>query len=317
MRTKSVVRLLTTTLAVIFPGTLLAQTSTVDAGTNPTAADTAPTDIVVTGSRIARPDLQQSSPISVISAKELALTGQINIEGVLKDLPQLIPSTTGASNNPGGGVATADLRGLGATRTLVLVDGRRYVSYDSNQIVDLNTIPTGLIERVDIVSGGRSAVYGSDTISGVVNFVMKKDFSGIEANANYRITGAGDGGTANAHLLLGHNFDSGRGNVTLYLDYTKRDAILQNDRSYSRQALVDDGSGGLIAGGSGSIEGTRFALGGVSRKFGTDGSYSAYNSRTDAYNYARPRCRARCGYWRASGCCTSCCGSRCSARRSR
>ncbi len=286
MRTKIVVRLMTTTLAAIFPGMVLAQTTRPDSGESSPVGDTAPADIVVTGSRIARPDLQQSSPISVISAKELALTGQVNIEGVLKDLPQLIPSTTGASNNPGGGVATADLRGLGATRTLVLVDGRRYVSYDSNQVVDLNTIPTGLIERVDIVSGGRSAVYGSDAISGVVNFVMKKDFSGVEANANYRITGAGDGGTANAHLLLGQNFDSGRGNVTLYLDYTKRDAILQNDRSYSRQALVDDGAGGLIAGGSGSIEGTRFAIGGVSRKFGTDGSYSAYNSQTDAYNYA-------------------------------
>ncbi|MFC3580380.1 TonB-dependent receptor [Sphingomonas hylomeconis] len=242
--------------------------------------------IVVTGSRLGGLQLQQASPIAVVTAKEIALSGQVNVENILKDLPQLVPSSTGASNNPGGGVATADLRGLGANRTLVLVDGRRYVSYDSNQIVDLNTIPAGLIERVDIVSGGRSAVYGSDAVAGVVNFVMKKDFSGVEANANYRINEAGDGGTFNGNVLIGGNFADGRGNATLYLDYTKRDGILQSARDYSRQALVDDGEGNLIAGGSGSIEGTRFAIGGVGRKFETDGSYSAYNSATDAYNYA-------------------------------
>ncbi|MEG8048778.1 TonB-dependent receptor [Sphingomonas aurantiaca] len=156
----------------------------------------------------------------------------------------------------------------------------------SNQVVDLNTIPAALIERVDIVTGGRSAVYGSDAISGVVNFVMKKDFSGVAAGANYRINEAGDGGTFNGNLLIGGNFEDGRGNATIYFDYTKRNGILQSARDYSRQALVDDGAGGLIAGGSGSIEGTRFALGGVNRKFETDGSYTPYNASTDAYNYA-------------------------------
>ncbi|MEG3086998.1 TonB-dependent receptor [Sphingomonas sp. PB4P5] len=242
--------------------------------------------IVVTGSRLGGLQLQQSSPIAVVTAKEIALSGQVNVENILKDLPQLVPSSTGASNNPGGGVATADLRGLGANRTLVLVDGRRYVSYDSNQIVDLNTIPAGLIQRVDIVSGGRSAVYGSDAIAGVVNFVMKKDFSGVEANANYRINEAGDGGTFNGNVLIGGNFADGRGNATLYLDYTKRDGILQSARDYSSQAQVDDGEGGLINGGSGSIEGTRFTINKVARKFETDGGYSAYDAATDAYNYA-------------------------------
>ncbi len=251
------------------------------------AADPATDDtIVVTGSRLGGDSLKQASPISVVSAKEIALSGQINVESVLKDLPQLIPSSTGASNNPGGGVATADLRGLGSTRTLVLVNNRRYVAYDASQVVDLNTIPAGLIERVDIVTGGRSAVYGSDAIAGVVNFVMKKDFSGVQANANYRINEAGDGGNFNGNLLLGGNFEDGRGNATIYFDYTKRNGILQSARDYSKQALVDDGDGNLIAGGSGSIEGTRFAIGGVNRKFETDGSYSAYNAATDAYNYA-------------------------------
>jgi len=140
--------------------TMISSASAVTAQTgNPaTAVDEAPaSEIVVTGSRIGRADLDQASPVSVIGAEEFALSGQVNVENVLKDLPQLVPSLSGASNNPGGGVATADLRGLGATRTLVLVNNRRYLSYDSSQIVDLNTIPAGLIERVDIVSGGRSA----------------------------------------------------------------------------------------------------------------------------------------------------------------
>lgn len=288
MRHRLIARLLSSTLAVVTPAAVHAQIAAADTATQEgaPAASEPPVDIVVTGSRIARPDLQQASPVSVVTGQDFALSGQVNVESVLKDLPQLVPSLSGASNNPGGGVATADLRGLGATRTLVLVNGRRYISYDASQVVDLNTIPAGLIDRVDIVTGGRSAVYGSDAVSGVVNFRLKQDFGGVQANATYRITGAGDGGTANANLLVGHNFDEGRGNITLYGDYTKRNAILQSDRSYSNQALVDDGSGGLIAGGSGSIPGTRFAIGGVGRKFNTDGSYSPYSSLTDAYNYA-------------------------------
>ncbi|MBN9981007.1 hypothetical protein JND44_14845, partial [Listeria monocytogenes] len=85
-------------------------------------------------------------------------------------------------------------------------------------------------------------VYGSDAVAGVVNFILKQDFSGVQANANYRLTGQGDGGTADVNLLVGHNFDGGRGNVTLYGDYTKRNGILQGDRSYSSQTLVDNGT---------------------------------------------------------------------------
>ena len=282
--------LLTTTVMIAATDPATAQTAVqTDA-----AVATAPTqppheegaEIVITGSRIMRPDLQQASPVSIITSQEVAATGQVNIENVLNTLPQLVPSLSGASNNPGGGVSLADLRGLGAARTLVLVNGRRYVAYDASQLVDLNTIPTGLVDRIDIVTGGRSAVYGSDAIAGVVNFVLKQDFEGVRANANYRITGEGDGGTFNTNLLLGGNFADGRGNATLYVDYTDRKGILQSARGYSNQALVDDGDGGLIAGGSGSIPGTRFAIGGVNRKFETDGSYSSYSSLTDAYNYA-------------------------------
>ena len=282
MRVDLISKLLSTTLLVGFASTAQAQTAGGAASTD----EVDQSEIIITGSRLARPELEQASPIAIVSSEDFALSGQVNVENVLKDLPQLVPSLSGASNNPGGGVSTADLRGLGATRTLVLVNNRRYVAYDSTQIVDLNTIPAGLIDRVEIVTGGRSAVYGSDAIAGVLNFSLKQNFSGVEANASYRLTGVGDGGTSDLNLLVGHNFDGGRGNVTLYVDYTKRDGILQSERDYSKQALVDDGSGNLIAGGSGSIEGTRFAIGGVNRKFNTDGSYSAYNSKTDAYNYA-------------------------------
>lgn len=272
-------------LGVAAPAWGQTQVSPATAGSS-AAVEDSDEEIVVTGSRLGGEQGRQTSPIAVVGAQEIALSGQVNIENVIKDLPQLVPSITSASNNPGGGVATSDLRGLGASRTLVLVNGRRYISYDSSQIVDLNTIPAGLIERVDIVTGGRSAIYGSDAIAGVVNFVMKRDFTGVQANANYRINEAGDGGTVNSNLLIGGNFADGRGNATFYVDYTKRNGILQGDRAYSRQSLVDDGNGNLIAGGSGSIPGTRFAIRGVNRKFNTDGSYSAYSAATDAFNYA-------------------------------
>ncbi len=241
--------------------------------------------IVVTGSRLSNPNLEQAAPIMAVSAQEMKLTGQVNVENILKDLPQILPGTTAASNNPGGGVATADLRGLGAARTLVLVNGHRYISYDTNQIVDLNTIPTALIERVDVMTGGKSAVYGSDAVTGVVNFVTKQNFEGVQANANYRLTGEGDGATYNGGLLVGKNFADGRGNITVYGDYTRRKSILQSGRSYTSVAQTDDGEGGLTAGGSSSIPAGRIALGGNNYKFGEDGSYSPYTS-ADAYNYA-------------------------------
>jgi iron complex outermembrane recepter protein len=242
-------------------------------------------EIVVTGSRLSNPALAQAAPLTVISAKEIAETGKLTVEDILNTYPQLVPTTSGASNNPGGGQANLDLRGLGAERTLILVNSRRWIPADTTQVVDVNTIPTALLERVDIVTGGRSAVYGSDAISGVVNFVTKQDFEGIQGNAAYRINQAGDGGTANLNLLVGHNFADGRGNITLYGDYTRRKSILQSARSYTQTTYTDDGNGGLTAGGSGTIPAGRFAINGSSYKFTDGGGYSSYGS-TDAYNYA-------------------------------
>ena len=277
------------TKSILLAGTLLAALPI-----SAQAQDVPPTDdtasageaIVVTGSRLHNPNLEQAAPVMTVAAQDLELTGQVNVESILKDLPQLLPGSTAASNNPGGGVATANLRGLGAARTLVLVNGRRYVSYDSNQIVDLNTIPTALIERVDVVTGGKSAVYGSDAVTGVVNFVTKQDFEGVQANGNYRLTDYGDGAQYSGGLLVGKNFADGRGNITIYGDYMRRKSILQAARPYTAVAQTDDGEGGLMGGGSSYTPGGSIALGGTRYKFDESGDYGLYNSSTDAYNYA-------------------------------
>ena len=135
--------------------------------------------IVVTGSRIARRDLETAAPVAVVNSEEFELSGSVNVESVINTLPQVVPGTTSFSNNPGDGTATLNLRGLGATRTLVLVNGRRWMFYNTDQVVDLNTIPQFLLESVDVVTGGASAVYGSDAIAGVVNFRLK-DVQGVE-----------------------------------------------------------------------------------------------------------------------------------------
>ena len=125
--------------------------------------------IVVTGSRIARRDLVSSSPVAVVADEEFTLSGSVNVEQVINTLPQVVPGATSFSNNPGGGVATLNLRGLGSQRNLVLVNGRRYIFFDTSQTVDINTIPAFLISSVDVVTGGASAVYGSDALAGVIN----------------------------------------------------------------------------------------------------------------------------------------------------
>lgn len=138
--------------------------------------------IVVTGSRIARRDLDTPAPLAVVTGNEFKLSGAVNVESVLNQLPQVVPSTTAFSNNPGGGVALLNLRGLGSQRTLVLVNGRRYMFYDVTQRTDLNTIPQFLIQGVDVVTGGASAVYGSDAIAGVANFRLRNDVKGLDVD---------------------------------------------------------------------------------------------------------------------------------------
>ncbi|MEP0191659.1 MAG: TonB-dependent receptor [Erythrobacter sp.] len=202
-------------------------------------ADTAAEDenlIIVTGSRIQQRNVDTAAPIAVVDAEEFKLTGAVNIESVVNALPQVVPGVTGNSNNPGNGTATLDLRGLGESRTLVLVNGRRWLSFDTGQIVDLNTIPNFLIETVDVVTGGASAVYGSDALSGVVNFNLKK-VEGLEAGGQYSLTQEGDGARYQLYGALGTSFDDGRGNATVYAEYFQREDIFQGDRDFSNFAI--------------------------------------------------------------------------------
>ncbi len=299
MHTRSRKRILTASLLVT-TGLLgatpaFAQSQPVE-GTPEVADDQTQRDqeIVVTGSRIARPDLEQSSPVAVISAEEFGLQTAINVEDVLNDMPQIIPATTGTSNNPGGGIATVDLRGLSPQRTLVLVDGRRYIYYDADQIVDLNTIPAALIDRVDVVTGGRSAVYGSDAIAGVVNFITRRDFAGIELNGSYEISNEGDGGRYNVDGTIGANFDDNRGNVVLHAGYFRRNEIFAGQRPETRVSFSDAGNGTLFPGGSSSTPDFRFALSGLNARlglpsgnlrFGPGGTVVPFNTTTDLYNF--------------------------------
>ncbi len=239
-------RLLATTLMVgavsaTSPAFAQVGTPTNQTETNANGEEAAGSDIVVTGSRIARRDLETAAPIAVVSQEEFRLSGTVNVEQVVNQLPQVIPGATAFSNNPGGGVSTLDLRGLGATRTLILVNGRRYIFFDASQLVDVNTIPSFLLEGVDSVTGGASAVYGSDAVSGVLNFRLRNDLKGVIGGAQYSITERGDGRRYNAYLAIGGAFgEDDRGHATVYGEYYNRAPIFQGARDISRIDYSED-----------------------------------------------------------------------------
>jgi len=230
-----------------------------DAETVETAAETREENfIVVTGSRIAQQDALTTAPVAVVGAEEFKLSGTVNVEQVINILPQAIPGTTAFSNNPGNGASTLNLRGLGETRTLVLVNGRRWVSFDTTQVVDLNTIPNFLIENVEVVTGGASAIYGSDALAGVVNFQLKK-VEGLEMGGQYSITERGDGARYQVYGAIGTSFDDGRGNATVFAEYFNRESIFQGDRAFSNFALGGETFGlPLQQFGSSTLPTTRF-----------------------------------------------------------
>lgn len=219
-----------------------------------TATDEADAPIVVTGSRIARRDLTSTSPVAVVAQEEFVQSGTVNVEQVINTLPQVVPGAGSFSNNPGGGVATLNLRGLGSQRNLILVNGRRYMFYDASQRVDVNTIPAFLLESVDVVTGGASAVYGSDALAGVINFRLRQDLNGMIAGGQYSITERGDGSRYNAYVAIGAPFADDRGHVTTYAEYYKRGSIGQGNRDFSRFAQSDNAAGtALVNGGSAGV----------------------------------------------------------------
>lgn len=229
------------------------------------AAESEGEAIIVTGSRIARGRQSASVPIVTAQAEDLKLAGTINSEDLLNTLPQFVPATTSGSNSlasaTGTGAATLDLRGLGASRNLVLVNGRRYVFFDATQVTNINAIPAALIERVEVVTGGASAVYGSDAIAGVVNYILRDDFEGFEARGQYNLDSRGDGGAVDLNLTFGTNLGGDRGNITVSANYADRKAIGTEDRAFSRVNLADqtvNGARVLGFGGSTFVPNGRF-----------------------------------------------------------
>lgn len=211
--------------------TLPAAAQTIESMKAAPEAPSAEAEIVVTGSLISRPDLKVASPITVIGQQEISLRQASTAEELLRDLPSVRPSLGPNVNAGDDRAATIELRGIEARRTLVLLDSRRIVPFGLDGIVDTNVIPTAMIERVDVVTGGASSIYGADAVAGVVNFVTKRNFSGVDASANYRITERGDGADYRASLTLGTNFAGGRGNVVASIGYHDRQPIEVGSRS--------------------------------------------------------------------------------------
>jgi outer membrane receptor protein involved in Fe transport len=220
--------------ALLTPGIAFAQDDT--AAQSEAPADDSDAVITVTGSRIARPAADSPVPVTSISAAELTSTGRVAIGDQLNDLPSLRTTFGQQQNTTGLGVSglnLLDLRGLGTVRTLVLVNGRRHVGADilvNGVSVDVNTIPTELIDRVDIVTGGNSAVYGSDAIAGVVNFVMKRNFEGVLLRGQSGISDEGDAGTYRVSLTAGTDFADGRGNIAVNGEYSYQTPFYASQR---------------------------------------------------------------------------------------
>ena len=217
------------------------------------AQDQALEETIVTGSRIARPDFDTASPIVSVTQELFERTGSTTVETALNTLPQFVPAITSTSNNPGnGGQANVQLRGLGTTSTLVLIDGKRLIPANGTGVVDLNIIPGSLIESVEIITGGASAVYGSDAVAGVVNFRLKKEFDGVELDAQWGQTDRGDGTDYGGGVTAGLDFADGRGSVLGYVGYAERESVLAGQRDFSRYVLgyAGPGAGGVGPGGA-------------------------------------------------------------------
>ncbi|WBQ09458.1 TonB-dependent receptor [Hyphomonadaceae bacterium ML37] len=198
------------------------------------AAETRPADVVtITGSRIARdPNLVSPVPVQSLTAEALQLSGEVSLADVVNRIPALLSSTTAEQGLTGANAL--NLRGLGSVRTLTLVNGRRHVAgFEGDQAVDIGSIPRGLVERVEVLTGGASAIYGSDAVTGVVNFILRDDFEGARYDARFGMSSRGDAENASLQALWGRNFLEGRGNVTLALDYTFDSVLRFGDRPWS------------------------------------------------------------------------------------
>jgi outer membrane receptor protein involved in Fe transport len=198
-------------------------------------------EVVITGSRIRQDEKGFANPVTTFSADAIVQSGKTNLADFLTQTPALLGSNTGnltaGSNYDFGevGLNLLDLRHLGVDRTLVLVDGRRHVSgLAGSAAVDIDAIPTDLVEAVDVLTGGASAIYGADGVSGVVNFRLRKDFEGLTVRAQTGTSNEGDGNNLFAALTAGMNFSEGRGNLAFAYEYSSDDRVNDQDRSYLR-----------------------------------------------------------------------------------
>lgn len=262
-------------------------TTTADAQAEAAANDD---PIVVTGSLIRNPNLERSNPVNVTTAEDLELLQTNVAEEVLREIPGIVPSIGSAVNNGNGGASYVNLRGLGSNRNLVLLDGGRVVPSDLNARVDLNVIPLALVERMDVLTGGSSTTYGADAVSGVVNFITKRDFAGVEATAGYQLTEQGDGATFRVDVTVGANFDDGRGNAVFGIGYQESDPVYQGARDFSVTS-IDSYSG--LGGGSGTSVPARFSgvnplatnNGGGTRQINAAGTAFLPGSAFTSYNF--------------------------------
>jgi len=231
-------------------------------------------EVVVTGSRIVRRDIESVSPLTVTSSEDIKLSGFTRIEDLMNSLPQIEAAQTGFISNGATGTATLDLRGMGANRTLVLMNGRRFQPGGVNTAApDINQIPASLVERAEVMTGGASATYGADAVAGVVNFIMKDDFEGLEITGGYSayqhnnrndyiqglMDNSGfdypdgssglDGEQYNIDITLGGEFADGKGHATVYATWRKIEELRQESRDYSSCALS---TAGTACGGSGN-----------------------------------------------------------------
>ncbi len=211
------------------------------------AADEGLTEVVVTGSRIVRRDYNSDSPIVTLSSDALSNTSEIGVEQSLNKMPQFVPGQNQFSDagsitvtpRQSPGIATANLRGLGANRTLVLLDGRRTQPANASMVVDLNTIPSAAIDNIEIITGGAGSTYGADAVAGVVNFKLKRNFQGVTTDVQFGTTERGDGEQTSVSALLGSNFADGRGNAMIGLTYARREDVIREDVPFFERALSD------------------------------------------------------------------------------
>ena len=187
-------------------------------------------EVVVTGSRISRRDYVADSPIVSVGPKAIENTGAVTLDRLLNQVPQFVPGQGSQNNNPGNGQVNIQLRGLGSTRTLVLLDGRRITPSNTNGVVDINTIPQALIENVEVVTGGQSTAYGSDAIGGVVNFKLKHNFQGVVIDTSYGVSDQNDGQETGVNVTAGSNFADDRGNAVISLGYANREPVYYGAR---------------------------------------------------------------------------------------